>query len=177
MSDVQVTLHGYVGAEVEFKQTGRGDLASFRVGTTPRIRDGHGGYRNGETTWTQVAAWRSLAANVAASINVGDPVVVIGRIRTSRWTTPDGEPRERSVLDATTVAHDLARGTSAFRKTARPAPREDDDATVNEVFDRVEQVPVGIDPVTGELQEGSAGGPAAGAEAAGEARKGAEEAA
>jgi len=45
------------------------------------------------------------------------------------------------------------------------------------VFDRVEQVPVGIDPVTGELQEGSAGGPAAGAEAAGEARKGAEEAA
>lgn len=153
MSDVTVTLHGFVGAEVEFKQTGRGDLASFRVGTTPRIRDGNGGFRNGETTWTQVAAWRTLAANVAASIKVGDPVVVIGRVRTSRWTTPEGEPRERSVVDANTVAHDLARGTSVFRKAPRSAPREDDDATVHEVLERAEQVPVNIDPVTGELRE------------------------
>lgn len=152
MSDVTVTLHGFVGAEVEFKQTGRGDLASFRVGTTPRIRDGNGGFRNGETTWTQVAAWRTLAANVAASIKVGDPVVVIGRVRTSRWTTPEGEPRERSVVDANTVAHDLARGTSVFRKAPRSAPREDDDATVQEVLERAEQVPVNIDPVTGELR-------------------------
>ncbi|HET7328266.1 MAG TPA: single-stranded DNA-binding protein [Nocardioidaceae bacterium] len=152
MSDVNMTLHGYVGAEVEFKQTGRGDLASFRVGTTPRIRDGHGGYRNGETTWTQVAAWRTLAGNVAASISVGDPVVVIGRLRTSRWTTPEGEPRERTILDATTVAHDLARGTSVFRKNPRTTPRDDDDETVNEVLERVGQVPPNIDPVTGELR-------------------------
>lgn len=152
MSDVTVTLHGYVGAEVEFKQTGRGDLASFRVGTTPRIRDGNG-FRNGETTWTQVAAWRTLASNVAASIKVGDPVVVIGRVRTSRWTTPEGEPRERSVVDAHTVAHDLARGTSVFRKAPKATPREDDDAAVREVLERAEQVPVNIDPVTGELRE------------------------
>lgn len=156
MSDVQMTLHGFVGGEVEFKNTGRGDLASFRVASTPRFRDGQGSWRNGETTWTQVAAWRTLAANVAASVNVGDPVVVIGRLRTSRWTTPDGEPRERSVLDATTVAHDLARGTSAFRKNPRSAPREDDDATVNEVLERVEQVPTNIDPTTGEIREPAA---------------------
>jgi single-strand DNA-binding protein len=152
MSDVTVTLHGYVGAEVEFKSTGRGDLASFRVGTTPRFRDGNG-YRNGETTWTQVAAWRTLAANVAASIKVGDPVVVIGRVRTSRWTTPEGEQRERSVVDAHTVAHDLARGTSVFRKAPRSAPREDDDAAVHEVLEAAEQGPVSIDPVTGEPRD------------------------
>ena len=138
---------------MEFKNTGRGDLASFRVASTPRVRDGQGGWRNGETTWTQIAAWRTLAANVAASISVGDPVVVIGRLRTSRWTTPDGEPRERSVLDATTVAHDLVRGTSVFRKNPRPAPREEDDETVNEVLDRVEQVPPNIDPMTGEVRD------------------------
>lgn len=168
MSDVQMTLHGFVGGEVEFKNTGRGDLASFRVASTPRFRDGQGSWRNGETTWTQIAAWRTLAANVAASIGVGDPVVVIGRLRTSRWTTPDGEERERSVLDATTVAHDLARGTSAFRKNPRPAPREDDEQTVNEVLDRVEQVPPNIDPTTGELRDPAVGQTGAAPETGGE---------
>jgi single-strand DNA-binding protein len=153
MSEVTVTLYGYVGQEVEFKQTSRGDVATFRVGTTPRYwKDG--GYRDGETIWTQVTAWRTLAANVAASLNVGDPVVGVGRVRNQRWTTDQGEQRERSHVEAQTVAHDLAKGTSAFRKNPRTARRDEDDVEVREMLDRAaDQAPVDIDPVTGEIRE------------------------
>jgi single-strand DNA-binding protein len=169
VSEVTVTMYGYVGHEVEFKQTGRGDVATFRVGTTPRIRDQRtGGFRDGETVWTQVTAWRNLAANVAASLSVGDPVVVIGKVRTQRWTTSEGEPRERSHVEAQTVAHDLAKGTSVFHKSPRSIRREDDDAEVQELLDRVADrvPPVNFDPVTGEIREPVGSGPGGAEEAA-----------
>jgi single-strand DNA-binding protein len=150
MSDVQVMLYGYVGQDVSLKQAGSVDVASFRVGTTPRIRDGQGGYRNGETVWTSVTCWRHLARNVKESVHVGDPVVVLGRARTERWVTPDGEQRERQFVEATTVCHDLAKGTSVFRKSPRNPRVQDGHSALGAVLDEAEQTPVGIDPVTGE---------------------------
>ncbi|HEX2175341.1 MAG TPA: single-stranded DNA-binding protein [Nocardioidaceae bacterium] len=150
MSDVQVTLHGYVGNDVSLRQMGRFDMATFRVGTTPRWRDSQGVYRNGETVWTSVTCWRTLAQNVKESVHIGDAVVVIGKARTEKWTSPDGEQRERHLVEATTVAHDLAKGTSIFRKNARREQAPDDREALGAVLEQAEQAPVGIDPVTGE---------------------------
>jgi single-strand DNA-binding protein len=150
MSEVQVTLYGYVGQDVSLKQVGRFDVASFRVGTTPRWRDAQGTYRNGETVWTSVTCWRGLAQNVKDSVHVGDPVVVVGKARTERWTAPDGEKRERHFVEATTVAHDLAKGTSVFRKNARREQPADDRVALGAVLEETERAPVGIDPATGE---------------------------
>jgi single-strand DNA-binding protein len=55
---------------------------------------------------------------VAASVRKGDPVVVVGRLRTSVWEK-DGQSHERLVLEADMVGHDLNRGTSAFRRRPR----------------------------------------------------------
>ena len=150
MSEVQVTLHGYVGQDVTLKQLGRFDVATFRVGTTPRWRDGQGQYHNGETVWTSVTCWRGLAVNVKESVHIGDAVVVIGKMRTERWTTAEGEKRERQCVEATTVAHDLAKGTSIFRKSARREAAPDDRDGLGRVLDEAEHRPVGIDPVSGE---------------------------
>jgi single-strand DNA-binding protein len=150
MSDVTVTLHGYVGQDVTLKQMGRYDMATFRVGTTPRWRDSQGSYRNGETVWSSVTCWRTLAQNVKESVHIGDPVVVIGKLRTERWTTPEGQKRERQYVEATTVAHDLQRGTSIFRKNAREDRPAEGREALGAVLDAAEQSPVGIDPVTGE---------------------------
>ena len=163
MSEVQVTLHGYVGQDITLKQLGRFDVATFRVGTTPRWRDGQGQYHNGETVWTSVTCWRGLALNVKESVHIGDAVVVIGKMRTERWTTAEGEKRERQCVEATTVAHDLAKGTSIFRKNPRrDAPQEDRDG-LGRVPDEAEDRPVGIDPVSGEplYRVGTAAGAAA----------------
>lgn len=150
MSDVQVMLYGYVGQDVSLKQLGRYDVATFRVGTTPRWRDPQGTYRNGETVWTSVTCWRTLAQNVKESVHVGDPVVVIGKARTERWTTPEGEQRERHYVEATTVCHDLAKGTGIFRKNPRREQAPDGREALGAALDEAEHAPVGIDPVTGE---------------------------
>jgi len=154
VSEVQVTLYGYVGQDVNFKKTTGGDVASFRVGTTPRIRDGRGGFKDGETVWTSVTCWRTLAQNVRASVRTGDPVVVLGRLRTRRWVNSEGEPAERQVIEATTVCHDLAKGTSVFRKNPRTVAWVDDTDEVGGVLEETERRPVGVNPATGEVLAG-----------------------
>jgi single-strand DNA-binding protein len=146
MSDVNVTLSGYVGSEVEFKEGfnragerhAHNDRAFFRLGSTPRFFDrSTGRWRDGETVWLTVKAWRGLAHNVASSLSLGQPVVVVGKLKTSVWKGEDDQVHSRDVLEATVVGHDLNRGTSAFSRTSRPveqhdpAPEEDDAATMS----------------------------------------------
>lgn len=122
--EAYVHMTGHVGGDVDFRQHSVA-TASFRLACTPRINRG-GDWSDGETTWLTVTCFRSLAENAASSIRKGDPVLVVGRLRTQVWTK-DGVPQERMVLEALTVGHDLTRGTSAFHRSERsPASGERD---------------------------------------------------
>jgi single-strand DNA-binding protein len=117
--DIAVTLTGYVGGEVETRATRAGvPVATFRVGTTPSIRRDDA-WADGPTTWTTVTCFRSLADHVAQSLKKGDPVIVSGRLRTQTWVDASGENRERLVVEAAQVGHDLSRGTAAFQRERR----------------------------------------------------------
>jgi len=147
MYDAMLTIGGYVGTDVEFREGsgGGGALAVFRLGSTPRWFDrASGSWRDQETVWLTVKAWRGLAHNVKASVRKGEPVVVHGRLRASRWKDESGEDRTRTVLDAITVGHDLNRGTTAYLRTERAAPRDDDvdDTALIRKVDGVEVDPV-----------------------------------
>ncbi|UYM04252.1 single-stranded DNA-binding protein [Solicola gregarius] len=120
MQDAQVTITGYVGTDVEFRPGNGNDRAMFRLGSTSRFRDRDGEWRDRETVWMTVKAWRTLAQNIAASVQRGEPVIVTGRMQAEKWAD-DGGQHYRDVLVATTVAHDLNRGTTAFRRNERPA--------------------------------------------------------
>ena len=124
--DAYVQLTGNVGGTVEFRNN-TVPVASFRLAHTPRVR------RNGEwgdapTTWITVTCFRALAENVKASLHKGHPVVVAGRLRTNVWTK-DGTTYERLTLEATTVGHDLTRGTATFFRSSTESPIEDRDDT------------------------------------------------
>lgn len=124
MHDVQMTVSGYVGTNVDFRSSnGNGhDRATFRLGSTPRYRDRRDGeWHDHETVWMTVKVWRTLAQNVSSSVQRGEPVVVVGRLRAETWDGEDGQPHRRDVLEASMVAHDLNRGTTAFRRNERPA--------------------------------------------------------
>jgi single-strand DNA-binding protein len=56
-----------------------------------------------------------------ASLNVGDPVIVQGRLRV-RTETREGNTRTSADIDAVAIGHDLSRGTTAFRRSGRPEP-------------------------------------------------------
>jgi single-strand DNA-binding protein len=119
-----VQMTGYVGGEVSYRSSGVA-VADFRLGCTPRLQRGSE-WVDGETTWITVKAFRSLADHVAASLRRGDPVVVVGKLRTSVWSR-DGATYERLELDALTVGHDLRRGTAVFRRAVRHGSASDDE--------------------------------------------------
>jgi single-strand DNA-binding protein len=94
-------------------------ITSFRLASTSRRRDRAGQWVDGETTWLNVTCWRNLAANAAISIHKRDRVVVHGRLRVRPYTTSEGVDRLAVEVEADSVGHDLAFGTSEFTRVRR----------------------------------------------------------
>jgi single-strand DNA-binding protein len=121
VNEIFVTVNGTVGTDVQLTSGERSNRARFRLATAERYLDRESNrWVERETVWLDVICFRRLAEHVAASVVKGQPVIVRGRLRVSRW---DGEkgPRETLEVLATSVGHDLALGRSSF---ARP-PRVD----------------------------------------------------
>ncbi len=121
MTDTILHMVGHVGTDVDHRRIGSGtDLSTFRLAATPRRWDrAQRQYVDGTTNWITVQCGRALAVHVRDSIRRGDPVVVVGRLKTEQWTKEEVQ-NSRFILEATSVGHDLARGVSRFRKTPRP---------------------------------------------------------
>lgn len=135
MTDVYTTVVGFVGTDVDYRKgNGTNQRASFRLASTPRFFDSaQGAWRDLETVWVSVKAWRSLASNVSLSLHKGEPVVVHGRLRTYVWRDEHDQERSRLELEAISVGHDLCRGASAF--TRPPSAGEPDQQRRNRADD------------------------------------------
>ncbi|MFE2089270.1 single-stranded DNA-binding protein [Streptomyces sp. NPDC059460] len=151
MNETVVTLVGNAATGVEFRETATGGMARFRIAVTARRWDREQQlWTDGHTSFYTVWAWRTLAANLAGSVSVGEPLLVHGRLKVreeerdgQRWTSVD--------IEAVAVGHDLTRGTAAFRRvlrgdptlTARPG-RRDAAAAAGEAAGTRAQAPVGV---------------------------------
>ena len=71
-------------------------VANFRLAVTARVRDGEG-WRDGETSFFRVNVWRQLAEHVTESLSKGDRAIVVGRLKSRSWETPEGD--KRSVVE------------------------------------------------------------------------------
>lgn len=92
-------------------------VANFKIASTSRRYDKQNGrWIDGDNLRVRVNCWRRLAEGVVASVRVGDPVIVTGRLYTRDWTTEDGQRRSTYELEAATVGHDLSRGVAAFKR-------------------------------------------------------------
>lgn len=138
--EAQVSMTGWVGSEVDFGHTQATGTsrASFRLACTPRVRR-QGVWTDDPTTWLTVTCWRTLAEHVAASLGKGEPVLVLGRLRTQAWEDDQGIRHERLVLDAGSVGHDLVKGTAAFRRASRQQAPTHDDASTADRSEKVDQ--------------------------------------
>jgi single-strand DNA-binding protein len=114
MPDTHVTITGNLTADPELKFTPNGAaVANFRVAVTARVRDGET-WKDGDTSFYRVTAWRDLATNLTDSLGKGDRVLVVGQLRMRSWETPEGE--QRSVVEVT--AEEV--GPSLRWATAKP---------------------------------------------------------
>ncbi|MEU5015692.1 single-stranded DNA-binding protein [Streptomyces sp. NPDC021749] len=124
MNETMVTLVGNAATAVEHRQTTAGvTVARFRLAATSRRWDkAQERWTDGETSFYTVRSWRGLADNVAASVAVGEPLVVQGRLRLREGEQPPDKGGQRwfsAEVDAVAIGHDLSRGTAAFRRVTR----------------------------------------------------------
>ncbi len=128
MGETLVTVVGNAATRPELKVTAAGAAVTrFRLAATERRYDRAGErWTDGHTNFYTVWARRSLGENVAASVGVGEPLVVQGRLRV-REREDRGQSYVSADIDAVTVGHDLTRGTSAFRRVvkSRQSPTEE----------------------------------------------------
>jgi single stranded DNA-binding protein len=121
VNGTDITVIGNVASSPSSVRTQNGRVTNFRLAATERRYDNASqGFINGNTFWIDVECWGELAGNVAHSVSKGDPVVVVGTIRTDEWESEDG-PHSKPRIKARAVGPNLARGTAEFRKASRPA--------------------------------------------------------
>ncbi|MFF7384323.1 single-stranded DNA-binding protein [Streptomyces griseoluteus] len=122
MNETVVCVVGNVATRPVYRELPNGPSARFRLAATARYWDREKNvWTDGHTNFFTVWAGRQLAVNVAASVEVGQPLVVQGRLKV-RTETREGQQQAwaSADIDAVTIGHDLTRGTAAFRRSVKP---------------------------------------------------------
>lgn len=127
MFDTLVTMVGNVLTAPQWRRTAQTGtfMVTFRVAATSRkfVKE-QGAWVDGDSLRVRVTCWRRLAENVSVSVQLGDPVVVHGRLYTRDWVDDQGTRRTSFELEADAVGFDLARGVAKFARR-RPAGSTD----------------------------------------------------
>lgn len=113
-----VTITGFVGSDPTHFGNEDSQACSFRVGSTRSYFNANTNrWVDRPTTWITVKAYRTLAQHTLASIHKGEPVIIQGALHTEEWQQ-DGNKRTTIVVEASNIGHDLALGTSVFRRNS-----------------------------------------------------------
>jgi single-strand DNA-binding protein len=118
--DTFVTIVGNVITLPEWRRVEKTSavVAHFKVASNARRFDKDSGrWVDGNSLRVRVNCWRKLAEGVLASVMIGDPVIVTGRLYTRDWTGEDGQRRSTYEMEAVAVGHDLARGRGKFQRS------------------------------------------------------------
>lgn len=128
----QLTLTGLVATTPRHIVTSEGlAITSFRLASQQRWFDRKAGrWSDGDTNWYTVTAFRDLAVNASQSLNKGDRVVTVGRLKVRDWSNDDRSGTSVEV-EADSLGHDLYWGVTDYTKVARTIleedPEEDDE--------------------------------------------------
>jgi single-strand DNA-binding protein len=107
VSDNQVTLAGNLTDDPELRFTPNGAaVANFRLAVDQRVWDADG-WRDGEASYFRVNVWRDQAEHVSRSLHKGARCVVVGRLKSRSWETPEGQRRSAVEVDAEEVGMSL----------------------------------------------------------------------
>ena len=121
-NETQITVVGNLTGDPELRFLPNGTaMAKFTVASTPRVFDREKNeYRDGEPLFLTCTVWRDLAEHVAESLAKGVRVVVVGRLRLSRWEDKEsGEKRSAYGLDVDEVGPSLRFAQAKVTKTSR----------------------------------------------------------
>ncbi|WP_327639564.1 single-stranded DNA-binding protein [Kribbella sp. NBC_00482] len=118
-----ITIVGNLTDNPELRFTPSGAaLARFSIASTPRRYDKAAGeYVDGDTLFLRATAWRQIAENVAETLQRGQRVIAIGRLRQSNWETPEGDKRSSIDLEVDEIGPSLTFATAKVTNATRAA--------------------------------------------------------
>jgi single-strand DNA-binding protein len=120
MNETAITLAGNLVADPELRYTATGvPVTNFRVASTARFKDAEG-WKDGDTLFLTVNAWRDLAEHVAESVTKGTKGTVTGRLR-QRSYEREGQQVTVTEIEAADVGVSLQRATVKVAKSRRSA--------------------------------------------------------
>ncbi len=119
--ETSITIIGNLTADPELRYTQSGAaVTNFTVASTPRVLDrASGQWKDGDALFMRCNIWRQPAENVAESLNRGDRVVVVGRLKQRSFETREGEKRTVVELDVDEIGPSLRYATAKVNKVAR----------------------------------------------------------
>jgi single-strand DNA-binding protein len=119
-NDNQVSIVGNLTDDPELRYTPNGAaVCKFRVAVNRRYKDESGQWKDGDTSYFSVNAWRTLAENVAESLTRGTRVVVSGRLQQRSWETQEGDKRTVIEIEADEIGPSLRWATAKVERQGR----------------------------------------------------------
>src|SRR5215210_7996998 len=95
-------------------------MVKVTVASTPRTLDRQSGqWKDGDPLFLTCTAWRDTAEHIAESLAKGTRVVVVGRLRLSRWETEEREKRSAYGLDVDEIGPSLRFAQAKVTKMSR----------------------------------------------------------
>lgn len=118
----QLTLTGLIATTPRHIVTSEGlAITSFRLASQQRRFDKNSNqWADADTNWYTVTAFRDLAINASHSLNKGDRVVTVGRLKVRDWSNDDRSGTSIEI-EADSLGHDLHWGVSQFQRVAKGA--------------------------------------------------------
>ncbi len=93
----------------------------MRVASSTRVFDrATTEWRDGETVFLDVSCWRRLAENAATTLERGDRVLILGRLRQRSYEDQQGVRHTVSEMEADAIGPDLGRAAARLLRPARP---------------------------------------------------------
>ena len=119
--DTPITIVGNLVADPELRFTSSGQpVATFRVASTPRIRDAATNeWKDGDSLFLTCNVWRQAAENVAESLQRGMRVIVSGRLRQRNYETKEGEKRTVYEVEVDDVGPSLRNASAKVNRVSR----------------------------------------------------------
>ena len=119
-SENQITIVGNLVDDPELRYTPNGAaVCKIRVAVNRRFKDESGQWKDGETSYFTVNAWRSLAENAAETLTRGQRAIITGRLQQRSWETQEGDKRNVVEIEADELGPSLRWATAKVEKTSR----------------------------------------------------------
>jgi single-strand DNA-binding protein len=112
----------------------------MRIASSSRFFDRQASeWRDGKTLFVDISCWRKLAENAAKTLERGDRVIVLGRLRQRSYEDQQGVRHTVTEMEADAIGPDLGRAPAQLLRASASAveapPAEEEEQSVPEAAD------------------------------------------